>query len=131
MRTGNNGSFGKRAFRTPHHNPQKHYVVLLNCDLGFAIFECKKKELVKMLTKAASADSDHSSAATDDGLTDARGKSDSCFLAILGVTDDDGGGAGGAGEGAAVAELGLTVGDDGAFGHHINWEDVTDGEGGY
>ncbi len=80
---------------------------------------------------SASADSNHSSATTNDGLTDARGKSDSCLLAILGVTDDDGGGAGGTGEGAAVAELGLTVGDDGAFGHHINWEDVTDGERGY
>ncbi len=88
-----------------------------------------EERLVSSLT--ASADSNHSSAAPNDGLTDARGKSDSCLLAILGVTDDDGGGAGGAGEGAAVAELCLTVGDDGALGHHINWEDVTDGEGGY
>jgi len=94
--------------------------------VGAVSFE---ERLVGSLT--ASADSNHSSAATNDGLTDARGKSDSCLLTILGVTDDDGGGAGGAGEGATVAELGLTVGDDGAFGHHINWEDVTDGEGGF
>jgi len=85
--------------------------------------------LVSSLT--ASDNADHSSASTDDGFTDARWESDSSLLTILGVTDDDGGGAGSTGEGAAVSELGLTVSDDGTFGHHINGEDVTHGEGGY
>jgi len=85
--------------------------------------------LVSSLT--ASDDADHSSASTNNGFTDARWESDSGLLTILGVTDDDGGGAGSTGEGAAVSELGLTVSDDGTFGHHINGEDVTHGEGGY
>jgi hypothetical protein len=85
--------------------------------------------LVSSLT--ASDDADHSSASTNNGFTDARWESDSGLLTILGVTDDDGGGAGSTGEGAAVSELGLTVSDDGTFGHHINGEDVTHGEGGF
>ena len=85
--------------------------------------------LVSSLT--ASDDADHSSATTNNGLTDARWESNSSLLTILGVTDDDGGGAGSTGKGAAISELGLTVGNDGTFGHHINGEDVTHGEGGY
>ena len=42
-----------------------------------------------------------------------------------------GGGAGGTGEAATVTELGLDVGDNGALWHHINGEDVADGERGY
>ena len=44
------------------------------------------------------------------------------------MTDDDGGSAGGAGEGAAISELGLNVGNDGALGHGVDGEDVADGE---
>ena len=39
---------------------------------------------------AAGTDADHGSAATDDGLTDARWESDTGLLAVLGVTNDNG-----------------------------------------
>eukprot|EP00354_Favella_ehrenbergii_P005530 CAMPEP_0170459426 /NCGR_PEP_ID=MMETSP0123-20130129/6122_1 /TAXON_ID=182087 /ORGANISM="Favella ehrenbergii, Strain Fehren 1" /LENGTH=259 /DNA_ID=CAMNT_0010724015 /DNA_START=129 /DNA_END=909 /DNA_ORIENTATION=+ len=77
---------------------------------------------------ATSADTDHASAATEDGLADAGGKSDSGLLAILGVADNDGGGAGGTGKAATVTELSLNVGDDGALRHHINGQNVADGQ---
>ena len=80
---------------------------------------------------ATSDNTNHSSAATNDGLADARWESDSGLLAILGVTDDNSGGAGGTGEAATVTELGLNVGDDGALGHHINGKDIADGQRSY
>jgi len=80
---------------------------------------------------ATSADTNHSSAATEDGLADAGWESDSGLLAVLGVTDDDGGGARGTGEAATVTELGLDVGDNGTLRHHINGEDVADGQRGF
>ena len=85
-----------------------------------------------LVSSGATGDNtDHASAATEDGLADAGWESDSGLRAILGVTDDDGGGAGGTGEAATVTELGLDVGDNGALWHHINGEDVADGERGY
>ena len=80
---------------------------------------------------ATSANTDHGSAATKDGLADSGGESNSSLLAVLRVANDDGRGARGTGEAATVTELGLDIGDDGALGHHINGEDVADGERGY
>ncbi len=85
--------------------------------------------LVSTLT--AGDNTDHSSAATDDGLADARGESDTGLLAILGVADDDSGGAGGTGEASTVTEFGLNVGDDGTLGHGVNGKDVADRQGSY
>jgi len=82
-----------------------------------------------LVSSGATGDNtDHGSAATDDGLADTRRKSDSGLLSILRVTNDDGGGARGAGEAATVAELGLDVGDNGALGHHINRQNIADGQ---
>ena len=47
---------------------------------------------------ASSANANHGSAATDDGLSGSRWKSDSGLLSIIGVTNDDGGGTGCSGE---------------------------------
>jgi len=80
---------------------------------------------------ATSANTDHGSAATKDRFADTGGESDSSLLAVLGVADDDGRGAGGTGEAATVTELGLDVGDNGALRHHINGEDVADGQRGF
>jgi len=77
---------------------------------------------------ATSDDTNHTSAGAKDGLSDTGRKSDSGFLTILGVTDDDSGGAGSAGEAASVSELGLDVGDDGTFGHGVYGQDVADGK---
>lgn len=85
--------------------------------------------LVSTLT--AGDNTDHGSAATDDGLTHTGGESDTGLLAVLGVTDDDGGGAGGASEASTVAEFGLNVGDDGTLGHGVNGKDVADRQGSY
>lgn len=54
-------------------------------------------------------DTDHSSAGAWDGGSGSRGKSDSGLLAVIGVTNDDGGAAGSSGEGASVTSLGLAV----------------------
>jgi len=66
-----------------------------------------EKGLVSSLATGANAN--HSSAATDNGLTDARGESDTGLFAVLGVANDDSGGAGGTGENATVSQLGLKV----------------------
>jgi len=82
-----------------------------------------------LVSSGATGDNtDHSSAATDDGLADTGRKSDSGLLTIFRVTNDDGRGARGAGEAATVAELGLDVGDNGALGHHINRQNIADGQ---
>jgi hypothetical protein len=79
----------------------------------------------------AGNDSDHGSAGAWDGGTGARGESHSGLLAVIGVTDDDGGAAGGSGEGASVTSLGLAVRDDGTFGEAIDGQDIADGESSY
>ena len=77
---------------------------------------------------ATGHNTDHGSAVTHDGLADARGELDTRLLAVLGVTDHDGRGAGGASEGSTVTDLGLNVGDDGAFGHLVHGHDVADSQ---
>jgi len=47
------------------------------------------------------------------------------------VTDDNGGGAGGTGEATAVTKLSLNVGDNSAFGHLVDGDDVADSERGF
>ena len=69
--------------------------------------------LVGSLTSSNQAD--HGSAATNDGLSGARWKSDSGLLTIVGVTDDDSRGAGGSGERSSITELGLAVEHDRFF----------------
>jgi len=80
---------------------------------------------------AAGDDTNHTSAGALDGLSNARGESDTGLLAVLGVTDDNAGVAGGAGKTATVTELGLDVGDDGSLGHGVEGEDIADSEGSY
>ena len=77
------------------------------------------------------ADSNHSSAGADDGLSGSGRKSDSGLSAVLGVTDDDGGSAGSSGEGASVSDLAFAVGDNGSLGHGVDGENISNGEGGY
>jgi len=77
---------------------------------------------------AASANANHGSAASEDGLADTGGESDTRLLAILGVADHDSGGAGGTGKGATVTELSLNVGDNGALRHLVDGENVADSE---
>ena len=85
----------------------------------------------EVFDRTTSDDTDHGSAAAEDGLTDTGWESDTGLLAIFGVADDDGGSARGTGESASVTKLGLNVGDDGALGHGVDGEDVADSEGGY
>jgi len=74
-------------------------------------------------------DTDHSSAATEDGLSHTRWHSDSSLGSIFGVTDDDSASSRGTGEGAAITNLCLNVRNDGSFWHLVDWENVADGEG--
>ena len=76
----------------------------------------------------AGDEADHGSAGAWDGGPGAAGKSHSGLLAVLGVTDDDGGAAGGSGEGASISGLGLAVGHDGSFGECVDGQDIADGE---
>lgn len=80
---------------------------------------------------ATGTDADHASAGALHGLPHARGESDAGLLAIFGVADDDSRGAGGAGESSTVTLLGLDVGDDSAFGHGADGQDVADGKRSY
>jgi len=98
----------------------------VSLEVGFVGLE---KGLVSSL--ATGNDADHSSAASNDGFTDARGESHTGLLAVLGMANDDGGGSGSAGEDATVTQLSLEVGNDGSLGHGINREDVADSEGGF
>jgi len=80
---------------------------------------------------ATGDDANHSSATSKDRLTDTRWESDTGLLAILGVTDHDGGGTRGTGKSATVSELGLNIGDNGTLWHLVDREDITDSEGGF
>ena len=80
---------------------------------------------------SSSDNSDHGSAASEDGLSHAGWHSDSGLGAIFGVTDDDSAGAGGTCEGTAITNLCLNVGNDCSFWHLVDWENVADREGRY
>lgn len=84
-----------------------------------------------VLPLATGANADHGSADALDGLPLAGRELDSRGLAVVGVTDDDGGGAGSSGEGAAVTLLGLDVSDDGTLRHLVDGENVANGEGSF
>lgn len=79
---------------------------------------------------AAGDDADHGAAVRADGLLGARGQAELGGALLLVVRDEDGVVAGAAGEGAAVADLGLDGGADGTLGHGAHGHDVADGEGG-
>lgn len=79
---------------------------------------------------ATGNNTNHGSAGAEDGLSDTGGKADSGLVAVLRVSNDDSGSTTSSGEGATVTVLGLNVGDDSAFGHHINGENVADNKGG-
>jgi len=83
--------------------------------------------LVGSLT--TSDNTNHSSAITLDGLSNAGGKSDSRLGTILGVTDDNGGGTGGSGERGSITVLGLNIAHDSTFGHLVDGHDIADSEG--
>jgi hypothetical protein len=80
---------------------------------------------------AASDDTNHGSAASEDGLADTRWKSDTGLFAVFRVTNDDGGGARGTGERATVTKLCLEVGYNSALWHRVNGENVSDSERGF
>lgn len=73
-------------------------------------------------------ETDHGSAATDDGLSGTGWKLDSGLLTVIGVTDDDGGSTGGSGETSSVTELGLAVGHNRSFWQLANWDNISDSQ---
>jgi hypothetical protein len=79
---------------------------------------------------ATSDDTDHSTGFTFDGLSGARGKSDSGFGAIFGVTDDGAVGSGGSGQVSSVSQIGFDIAHQGTFGDLVHGEDIADGETG-
>ena len=76
------------------------------------------------------ADTNHSSAGADDGLSGSGWESNSSLLEVIGVTNDDGGSTGGSGERSSISLLTLAVGDDGTLWHGADWKNVSNGEGG-
>jgi len=74
-------------------------------------------------------DSDHSSAATEDGLSHTRWHSNTGLFTVLSVTDDDTTGSRGACKGATVANFSLNVRNDGSFWHLVDWHNIADREG--
>ena len=79
---------------------------------------------------AASDDADHASAGSLHGSPHAGWQADAGLVSVFGVTDDDCGAAGGASDGAAVSLLAFKVGNDCAFGHLVDGDDITNGESG-
>ena len=88
-----------------------------------------EQRLVGSLT--ASGDTNHGSAVAHDGLASAGGELDTGLAALISVADDNAGGAGSSGEGAAVTDLALAVGDDGTLGHSVHGKNVSHGKRGY
>ena len=82
-------------------------------------------------TLSTGNDTDHSTAATHNSLTDTGGETDTGLGEVFVVADDNSGGTGGTGEAATVTELGLDIGDNSAFGHGGEGQDVADDELGY
>jgi hypothetical protein len=76
-------------------------------------------------------DSNHGSAGSNDGLSGTGWKSDSSFLTIIGVTNNDSGSSGGSGERSSVSEFSLTVRDDGTLWHAVDWKNISNRERGY
>jgi hypothetical protein len=77
---------------------------------------------------ATSDDTNHSSAVTLDGLSNAGRKSNSGLGTVFGVTDNNGGGTGGSGERGSVTVLGLNIAHDGTFGHLVDGHDIADSQ---
>jgi len=80
---------------------------------------------------STSANSNHGSAGTLNGLSGTRWKSNSGLLTIIGVTNDDSGGSGSSGERSSISELTLAVRDDGTFWHSVDWKNISNGEGSF
>jgi len=74
---------------------------------------------------------DHSTALSLNGLTDTGGKTDTGLGQVFVVADDNSGGTGGTGEATTVTELSLNIGDNSAFGHGGEGQDVADDELGF
>jgi hypothetical protein len=79
-------------------------------------------------TASTGNDSDHGSVSRGDDLLGSRGQLDAGPLGVGVVGDDGGVVAGPAGQTTTISGLLLQVGDDGTFGHHTNWHNVSDGE---
>ena len=112
-----------------HGNTSDSWPVSL-LGVGFVV-GCVGLEEWLVSSLSSSDDTNHSSAATEDGLSHTRWHSNSSLGAIFGVTDDDSAGSRGTCEGAAITNLCLNVGNDGAFWHLVDWENVADREGRY
>jgi len=82
-------------------------------------------------TAPAGDDAHHGAAVGADGLLGAGREAELGGALVLVVGDEDGVVAGAAGEGAAVADLGLDGGADGSLRHHANGHDVAHGQGGW
>jgi len=116
-------------FNGVHSDTSNSGPVLL-LGLGFVVsVDGSQERLIASLS--TSNNSDHSSAGSLDGLSNTGRKLDSGLATIFGVTDDDARGSRSTSEGTSVSELGLNVSNDGAFGHGVDGENVSDLEGGF
>jgi len=77
---------------------------------------------------SSSNNSNHSSAASKDGLSGSGWKSDSSFLTVIGVTNNDSWGSGSSSEGSSISHLTLAVGDNSSFWHRLDWKNITNRE---
>merc|ERR1712051_136135 len=118
-----------RMFDGVHSNTSHSGPVLPLC-LGLEVGGVGLKEgLVASL--ASSGHSDHGSAAAKNGLSDAGWESNTRFLSILRMSDDNARGSGGTGNSSAVSEFGLNAGDNSTFGHLVDGQDIADLEGSF
>merc|ERR1712051_174112 len=112
------------------HSNTSHSGPVLPLCLGLEVGGVGLKEgLVASL--ASSGPSDHGSAAAKNGLSDAGWESNTRFLSILRMSDDNARGSGGTGNSSAVSEFGLNAGDNSTFGHLVDGQDIADLEGSF
>jgi len=112
------------------HGNTSHARPVLPLGLGLEVGGVSpEKRLVAPLS--AGGHTDHSSAPSHDGLADAGGESHTRLLTIFRVANDNAGGARGTGNGATITSLCLNAGDDGAFGHGVDGQDIADLQGSF
>jgi len=83
----------------------------------------------RLISSLSSGDNtNHSSAWSEDGLSGSGWESNSWFLSVIGVTNDNSGSSWGSGERSSISHFTFAVGDNSTFWHLADWKNITNGE---
>jgi len=112
------------------HGNTSHARPVLPLGLGLEV-GCVSPEKRLVAPLSTGGHTDHCSAPSHDGLADAGGESHTRLLTIFRVANNNSGCARGTGNGATITSLCLNAGDDGAFGHGVDGQDIADLQGSF